>query len=99
MSTPADDTPLARHPAATAARVGEETVILHGESGFYFGLDPVATRIWELLETPTTPALLRARIAAEFDVSPAALAQDIASFLGAMLDQELLRQAAEESSG
>ena len=30
-------------------KVGEETVILDLDSGTYFGLDPVGTRIWQLM--------------------------------------------------
>lgn len=30
-------------------KVGEETVLLDFERGVYYGLDPVGTRVWELI--------------------------------------------------
>ena len=37
-------------PQVRARMVGEETVILHLESGIYFGLDPVGARAWQLIQ-------------------------------------------------
>jgi len=87
---PEDATTLSRHPEAADSRVGDETVILHLGSGTYFGLDPVGTRIWELLAVPLTMADLRERLLAEFIVAPEVLAQDMAAFLGQMLDHGIL---------
>lgn len=39
-----------------ARRVGDETVILDLASGTYFGLDPVGTRMWSLIEEGRTLA-------------------------------------------
>ena len=37
-------------PQVLARVVGEETVLLHLDSGTYFGLDPVGTRAWQLIQ-------------------------------------------------
>ncbi len=86
------DTLLSRHPEAAASRVGDETVILHLESGIYFGLDPVGTRIWELLDAPMTLAALKARLMGEFAVAEDVLSADVAAFLGQMLGHGILRR-------
>jgi len=70
---------------ATAAQVscelGEETAILHTESGVYYGLDPVGTRVWQLLQEPVTVAEIRDAMLREFDVSAAQLDGDLRRLL------------------
>lgn len=41
-----------RHPDAMESRLRDETVILHLQSGIYFGLDTVGTVVWERRATP-----------------------------------------------
>ncbi len=58
-----------------------ETVLLHLESGRYFGLNAVGTRVWQLLgelgrPQPVVEALLR-----EFEVAPADLESDVLALL------------------
>ena len=72
---------LSRSPEATYSQVGDETVILHFGSGTYFGLDPVGTRIWTLLEDPQSLASLHSALSQEFDVPTEVLAADIQTFL------------------
>ena len=85
-----DATTLSRHPEATDSRVGDETVILHLGSGTYFGLDPVGSRIWELLDKPMNAMTLREGLLAEFAVAPEVLAKDMEAFLGQMLEHGIL---------
>lgn len=85
-----DTTILRRHPEAADSRVGDETVILHLGSGIYFGLDPVGTRIWELLHTPLSVTMLRQDLLSKFDVSPEVLKRDMEIFLGQMLENGIL---------
>lgn len=81
---------LARSPDAADSRVGDETVILHMESGIYFGLDTVGTRVWELLpEEPTIDGIC-GRMIGEFAVEPAALRADVAAFLQSLYDHDLI---------
>ncbi|MBW7922860.1 MAG: PqqD family protein [Rubellimicrobium sp.] len=91
MTALAASTLLSRHPEAANSRVGDETVILHLVSGTYFGLDPVGTRIWELLEQPVTLATLTARLLSEFDVSAEVLTRDVTDFLDQMLAHEIVQ--------
>lgn len=88
-----DDTFLTRHDQAIESRLGTETVILHLESGVYFGLDPVGTRIWEILADGATPADIRARMQDEFDVAPEVLRADVQAFLESLLAHEIVRPA------
>lgn len=84
---------IARSAEAMASRVGDETVILHLGSGTYFGLDPVGTRIWELLESPQSLEALHASLLAEFDVAAEVLWADIRAFLDKLFAHGIIVQA------
>lgn len=68
-----------------------EAVVLDLASGRYFGLDPVGTRIWELIASGSTLRDVQHALLAEFDVSPAALESDLLEFAGQLLDRRLLQ--------
>ena len=77
-------------PELLCSDVGGEAVILNMESGIYFGLDPVGTRVWELLQAPRTPAEIRDELLAEFDVEPSRCEADVLRLLGGMRDEGLV---------
>ena len=94
-STPvADDGPAASLPlCARVARRDtvvftdlEDTVImLDTDEGQYYELDPVATRIWHLLEAePTVDALVQA-LTREYDVDPDTCRSQVTPFLREIL--------------
>ena len=60
-----------------AKAVGDETVMLDLANGTYFGLDPVGTRVWELLGDGKTLAEVCAIMINEFDVSRQVLENDV----------------------
>ena len=62
-----------------------------------FVLNPVASRIWELLAAPTTADLIADAIAAEFAVSRQNAAGDVAQFLATLGDRGLIQQLPEEA--
>ena len=67
-----------------------EAVILQLEAGMYFGLDPVGTRLWQLIEThgqlrPVLEAALQ-----EFDVSRDVLERDLIELVSRLSEKELL---------
>jgi hypothetical protein len=60
-----------------SSQVGDETVILHLEDGVYYGLDPVGTSIWRLLQEPRSVAEIRDRIIEEYDVDAERCERDL----------------------
>ncbi len=67
-----------------------EAVILQLEAGMYFGLDPVGTRLWQLIEAhgqlrPVLEAALQ-----EFDVPPDVLEQDLIELVSRLSEKELV---------
>ncbi|HVZ48211.1 MAG TPA: PqqD family protein [Gemmatimonadaceae bacterium] len=73
-----------------SANVAGESVILGMRDGVYYGLDPVATRIWELLHTPTTLETVLGAITAEFDVSREQATNDLLAFANDLLAHGLV---------
>jgi hypothetical protein len=61
---------------------GEEgAVLLHVGTGQYHTLNPVATRIWELLESPRTESELSRHLQGEFETGGESLEVDLRTFL------------------
>ncbi|MEJ8566866.1 PqqD family protein [Wenzhouxiangellaceae bacterium CH-27] len=71
-----------------------ETVLLDLASEKYFGLDPVATRVWQLLEAGMTLGDVFETLLGEFDVEPGQLEDDIHSLLVSLNEAGLIRPSA-----
>lgn len=78
-----------------AATLGDESVILQAERGLYFGTNALGTRIFELFETPQTPAEVAETLEPEYDVEPEQLRADVEAFVQELIQNGLLRPAAD----
>jgi Coenzyme PQQ synthesis protein D (PqqD) len=67
-----------------------ESVMLNFDEGVYYGLDRVGARIWELLQEPVTPAQIRDRIVAEYEVEPHRCEADRQDLLGELAEAGLI---------
>lgn len=67
-----------------------EAVVLNLDTGIYFGLDTVGTRLWELLVELGSLRAVHARMLAEFDVTPDVLEQDLIGFVGQIHERGLV---------
>jgi Coenzyme PQQ synthesis protein D (PqqD) len=77
-------------PNVMTRMVGEELVLLDLVGGSYYGLNPIGTRIWELIQAGHTTDQVRVQMLEEFDVSPEQLSQDMSTLLKELLDRKLL---------
>jgi hypothetical protein len=75
---------------AISTTIDDEAVLLNTESGEYYGMNPVGTRIWELLEEPCDVATIEDTISGEFDVPPEECTDDIATFLSSLETEHLI---------
>ena len=83
--------PVVMSPSVVFRQMEDGAVLLDLESGVYFGLDEVGTRVWTLLaERKTTDAVCEAMLA-EFDVEPRVLADDVRRLVGELQQNGLLR--------
>ena len=77
----------------TAREVGGEYVLLHLGSGTYFGLDPVGSRVWQLLEAgDKSLGQLCSAISEEFDAGPDVVLADLQGLAVALLEHDLVEQ-------
>jgi hypothetical protein len=67
-----------------------EAVILNLQSGLYFGLDPVGTRIWRLCERHGSIRAVWLAMQDEFDATPETLRADLLAFADELLAQGLI---------
>lgn len=74
-----------------AREVGGETILLDLASGNYFGLDPVGTRVWQLIEEEgCTLGEACDVLVGEYDVAHAELEKDLLALAENMADQQLI---------
>jgi len=73
-----------------SCNLGAEAAILNLKNGIYYGLDPVAARIWNLIQQPRTFAELRDILIAEFEVDAVQLEADIRDLLNQLADNQLV---------
>jgi hypothetical protein len=81
---------LAVHPSVISRELSGETVLLHLESGVYYGLDRVATRIWQLLQQGRTIAGVCETMLEEFDVEHDVVQQDVARLIGELRERGIV---------
>ena len=67
-----------------------EAVLLNLESGIYFGLDPVGTRIWQLVEEHRALRRVLEALLAEYEASAAVLEADLVRFVEQLRGKGLL---------
>lgn len=83
--------------AATERQVSStvegEAVILHMASGVYYGLEPVGSHVWSLLQKgPHTVGELRDRVCERYDVTPDRAEADLRSLLDDLLAEGLVER-------
>ncbi len=75
----------------TAWRIIEgEAVILSMETKVLRGLNPVGSRVWELIDGRRSLEEIAGLIVEEFDVTPEAAAQDVRGFVQELLARGLV---------
>lgn len=67
-----------------------EAVVLNLQSGTYFGLDTVGTRIWQLIAQYGLLSTVRDALLEEFEVEAEAAARDLTSLVTELADRGLV---------
>lgn len=84
------DQMLYRASRMLCAQLDGETVMMDAEKGVYFGLDDIATDIWNRLEQPLSPAMLVAAMVASYDGDGADIGADVHTLLATMVENGVL---------
>jgi hypothetical protein len=85
-----DTTEVTATESALATTLDGEAVILETESGTYYGLNEVATQIWDELDDGATVQDLVAQIRAEYDVSEEQCRADLVAVLEDLAENGLV---------
>ena len=73
------------------SKIGEEVVMLDIETGFYFGLNSVASTIWELMKVEISFDALIDELMAQFDVDRALCETDTIELINEFLEKKIIR--------
>jgi hypothetical protein len=74
------------------SKIGEEVVMLDMDSGFYFGLNSVASVIWGLLADEIGFEKLIDQLMAQFEVERFICEADTQELLDQMLEKNIIRK-------
>lgn len=73
-----------------STEIDNELVLMSIDTGKYFGLNTVGSRVWELLKTPIEVTDLLNRLQEEFNVGKEQCETEVMSLLQKMLDKNLV---------
>ena len=97
MQTPARpldlDIPLRQSVSAIVADIDGQMVALDIASGVCYGLNRVATRIWQILASPVTGRAICDALVSEFDVLQATCEEQTLDVLGDLLNAKLITES------
>ena len=84
-------TRIAARDRQVACEVSGELVMLSLDTGVYYGMNPVAARIWNLIQSETTVEAIRDQILSEYaDVTSEQCTEDLFDVLGQLIDWGLV---------
>ena len=79
-----------RNSKTISGRLHDELVMMDLDQGKYFSLNPVATRIWDMLEKPLAADELCMALIDEYDVEPERCRIDVEEHLAEMVKLGLI---------
>ena len=82
---------ISASPNQVSGVLNGETVLLSSTTNLYYGLDPVGSRIWELIQEPKRISAICDQLALEFDVDPLVCEHDTRELLAKMLEADLVK--------
>lgn len=90
MATLLLNTLVRQNPDQIAAEADGEVLMMHIESGTYYGLNEVGSFIWKQLAAPRSVEEVCTAIQSEFEVDAARCTEDALAFLRGMVEDGLV---------
>lgn len=78
--------------------LANEAVILSLEDGVYYGLNPVASRVWVLVQQPQTIHEIREVLLSEFEIEESVCTRDLIDLFGQLKQRGLIEVMTNGSS-
>ena len=76
-----------------ASPIDDEVVMANLKTDKYYGLNPVSTRIWQLLEEPTSLEAICQTLLGEFSVDEATCQNEVLAFAQNLINAEMVTVA------
>mgnify|MGYP005848528323 CR=1 FL=1 len=83
-------TPLKKNSSLLSSKLDNEYVMMSIENGEYYGLNTIASRIWDLLQQLTTAEKIIGILMNEFHVEEQQCRSDVMAFLRALQEKNLI---------
>ena len=84
------DTIFQKNSEIISSKIDDEVVMMSVEEGKYFGLDPVGSIIWELLDAPSSINMILPQLLDQFETTKEQCEKDCLMFFKDMLKQKTL---------
>ncbi len=88
-----------RNSRTISGRLHDELVMMDPEQGKYFSLNPVATRIWDLLEHPVELTELCRLLMEEYDIDYETCSSEVEEWIDKMTDLGLVKKVEDQIPG
>ena len=90
-------TRVVRSSEPMTAMAGNEVLMFSAEQSRYYGLNRVASAIWDRIETPASLGDLCTELGKAFDVSPEQCRDEVVAFVNLLLSKGLARIVSPDS--
>jgi len=87
---------VVRDPGVVEAEIDHEVVAINIETGNCYGLNPVGSRIWNLIAAPVSVGDVCARLVSEYQVQQSACEQQVLSLLEELRAEGLISTVPEK---
>ncbi|MBN2068003.1 MAG: PqqD family protein [Opitutales bacterium] len=86
------DQTIVRNSELSFTEIDGETVVMNVETGNYYGIDEVGSRIWELLKEPLSIKDLCVSLTEEYDADLETIQGDLLPYLQELITENLIKE-------
>ena len=79
-----DETRIKKNETILTSKIEDQTIMMNLENGNYYGLNPVGSQIWEIIEQKISVKKLCSRLIKEYEVEESHCKKVVLSFLEKM---------------
>ncbi|MCX6307170.1 MAG: lasso peptide biosynthesis PqqD family chaperone [Bacteroidetes bacterium] len=81
---------ISKNASIISSKMDDEVVMMNIEKGNYYGLNPVAAEIWEMLTEPMTVQAICDRLMEEFDVDQDTCQNEVIAYVEKLFNESLI---------
>lgn len=74
------------------SKIKDEIVMVNVKQGNYYALNPVATRIWEIIESPSTIAEITDTLLSEYEIDRSTCETEVRTFISTLLKLDVIKE-------